>query len=111
MASHLLKTAHFFTDAGFGTFDLHYLRDKRKREVDFAMIGDDEPGFIAEVKQGDNQPSESRSYFRAQLDVAHAFQGVLKVPYVKKDCFAARRPVAVPAGESRETGSSGSTSP
>ena len=97
VASHLLKTAHFFTDAGFGTFELHYLRDKQKREVDFAMIRDDEPWFIAEVKQGDTQPSESLSYFRVQLDVAHAFQVVLKMPYVNKDCFAARRPVAVPA--------------
>jgi predicted AAA+ superfamily ATPase len=97
VASHLLKATHFFTDAGLGTLQLHYLRDKQKREVDFAMIRDDEPWFIAEAKLGGNSLTESLSHFQKQLNVAHAFQVVLKMPFVDKDCFTVQHPVIVPA--------------
>src|SRR3989338_965038 len=35
VACHLLKAVHFWTDHGLGLYDLHYIRDKEKREVDF----------------------------------------------------------------------------
>ena len=38
VASHLLKTCHFWTDTGEGFFELSYLRDKKKKEVDFLVL-------------------------------------------------------------------------
>jgi predicted AAA+ superfamily ATPase len=40
IASHLLKAVHFWTDLGLGSYDLHFLRDKEKREVDFLVSRD-----------------------------------------------------------------------
>lgn len=96
VASHLLKAAHILTDMGFGTFALHYLRDKQKREVDFLMTRDEEPWFLVEAKMNDGTISESLHYFQHQLNAPFAFQAVCKMPYVNKDCFSETRPIAVP---------------
>ena len=39
-ALHLLKACHFWTDTGEGFFDLSFVRDKEKREVDFLIVKD-----------------------------------------------------------------------
>ncbi len=35
MASSLLKYCHYLTDSGYGDFELQFLRDKNKAEIDF----------------------------------------------------------------------------
>jgi predicted AAA+ superfamily ATPase len=45
VACHLLKAVEGWTDLGFGDFDLRYLRDKQKREVDFLVVKDHKPWF------------------------------------------------------------------
>jgi hypothetical protein len=40
-----------WNDMGLGKFELGYLRDKEKREVDFLVARDGEPWFLAEVNQ------------------------------------------------------------
>ena len=40
---HLLKAVETGQDAGLGTYALHYLRDKEKREVDFVVVRNGEP--------------------------------------------------------------------
>lgn len=97
VASHLLKTAHILTDLGFGTFDLHYLRDKQKREVDFILSRDEAPWFLVEAKTRDETPSESLHYFYRHLKPPHAFQVVRDLPFVDRDCFTQTHPIAVPA--------------
>jgi predicted AAA+ superfamily ATPase len=73
VASHLLKACHFWNDTGEGMFDLCYLRDKQKNEVDFVLIKDKKPWFTVECKLSDTS-----------LDVQHKkFQNVLKVPHVQ----------------------------
>lgn len=42
---HLLEAVETWTDLGFGKFDLGYLRDKEKREVDFVVTRDGKPWF------------------------------------------------------------------
>ena len=37
VACHLLKAVEGWSDLGFGEFDLYYIRDKKKREVDFLV--------------------------------------------------------------------------
>lgn len=45
VASHLLKAVQWWTDVGIGSFELFYLRDKAKREVDFLVARDEQPWF------------------------------------------------------------------
>jgi len=98
VASHLLKAAHFWTDYGFGNFELFYLRDKEKREVDFLMTKDQSPWFLVEVKSGDNGGiSKSLYHFQEQTGAMHAFQLNFGLKYVDQNCFAYTKPIIVPA--------------
>lgn len=38
IAWHWLKAVDGWTDLGFGEFELRYLRDKQKREMDFLVV-------------------------------------------------------------------------
>jgi predicted AAA+ superfamily ATPase len=97
IASHLLKYVHYLTDSGLGTFELFYLRDKDKREVDFVVVRDDIPWFLVEAKIADTSLSDHLSRFQIQTQAPHAFQVLLALPYVNKSCFTEHRPVIVPA--------------
>jgi hypothetical protein len=55
VACHLLKAVEGWTDLGLGSFELRYLRDKLKREVDFLVVRDRKPWFLAEVRTGDTR--------------------------------------------------------
>ncbi len=55
IASHLLKACHFWTDTGEGDFNLHYLRNKEKQEIDFLMVKDKKPWLMIECKWSDTQ--------------------------------------------------------
>ena len=94
----LLKAVDGWNDMGFGSFELGYLRDKEKREVDFLVARDGKPWFLVEVKQRDENVGRSLEYFQKQLDAPHAFQVVLDADYVGADCFEkSRAPLVVPA--------------
>jgi hypothetical protein len=97
VACHLLKAVDGWNDLGLGQFELRYLRDKEKREVDFAVIRDGKPWFLAEVKAADAPLSPALARFQAQTGAAHAFQVALDLPYEEADCFSRREPVIVPA--------------
>jgi hypothetical protein len=97
VACHLLKAVEGWTDLGFGDFELRYLRDKQKREVDFLVVRDRKPWFLVEVKLSETSLSPSLAYFQAQTKAAHAFQVVMNLGYQRADCFAVHRPVVVPA--------------
>lgn len=97
VASHLLKAAHFWTNFGFGDFGLYFLRDKNKREVDFLVVKDGIPWMMVEVKSSLNKSiSSSFFYFYEILKPKYAFQVVLNMDFIKKDCFLEKRPVIVP---------------
>ena len=93
----MLKAVEGWTDLGFGDFELRYLRDKQKREVDFIVVRDRKPWFLVEVKAGDKNLSPSLGYFQGQTKAAHAFQVVIDFAYEAADCFRVERPVVVPA--------------
>lgn len=97
VACHLLKAVEGWTDLGLGDFELRYLRDKQKREVDFLVARDRKPWFLAEVKSTDTRLSPSLGYFQIQTKAPHAFQLVMNLAYQPVDCFRVRRPVVVPA--------------
>lgn len=98
VASHLLKSVHFWTDAGFGRYDLHYIRDKDQREVDFLVTRNEEPWFLIEVKLSNNKAiSPTLEYFQQATGAKHAFQVVIDLPWVNRDCFEETRSIIVPA--------------
>lgn len=98
VASHLLKAVHFWTDQGLGEYELYFLRDKEKREVDFLVVKDNIPWFLVEVKASANGGlSKSLFHFQEQTNAPHAFQVAFDLPYVDRDCFSHHDPIIVPA--------------
>ena len=98
VACHLLKAVDGWNDMGLGKFELGYLRDKEKREVDFLVARDGKPWFLAEVKHHEESISDTLGYYQDQVKAPFAFQVVIDANYVEADCFAKRHgPVAVPA--------------
>ena len=96
-ACHLLKAVNAWTDLGYGRFELCYLRDKQKREVDFLVSRDGQPWFVAEVKASDTHVSASLEHYQRATGARHAFQIVFEESFVDADCFARTTPVVVPA--------------
>ncbi|PIU29145.1 MAG: hypothetical protein COT09_02425 [Candidatus Hydromicrobium americanum] len=98
VASHLLKAVHFWTDCGFGQYDLWFIRDKEKREVDFLVSQDKKPWFLVEVKLSSKGGiSKNLAYFQDKIKAKHAFQVVFDMDYIPRDCFKHLDPIIVPA--------------
>lgn len=97
VACHLLKAVEGWTDLGLGDFELRYLRDKQKREVDFLVVRNQQPWFLVEVKTSDTRLSPALAHFQSQTGAPHAFQAILDLPFEPVDCFTAAQPVVVPA--------------
>jgi predicted AAA+ superfamily ATPase len=97
VACHLLKAVEGWTDLGFGEFELRYLRDRQKREVDFLVVRDRTPWFLVETKLSDPRLSPSLAHFQRQTKAPHAFQVVMALPFEQADAFTVYHPVVVPA--------------
>jgi len=97
IASHLLKAVHYWTDLGFGNFNLHFLRTKDKREVDFLVSRDDRPWFLVEVKSSNAKLNKNLAYFQKATGAQNAFQVTINESFVKADCFSVPYPVKVSA--------------
>jgi hypothetical protein len=76
MASHLLKWCHFTQDWGLPPLELHYLRDREKREVDFLLTLNRKPWVLLETKLADKAPSPSLNYFAKRLKAPHKIRVV-----------------------------------
>jgi predicted AAA+ superfamily ATPase len=74
VASHLLKACHYWTDVGEGSFELYYLRNKEKQEIDFLLVKDRKPWIMVEAKIADPQISKAS---------AEKFMSYLKCPLVQ----------------------------
>ncbi len=97
IACHLLKAVECWTDLGFGKFELCYIRDKQKREVDFAVIRDGQVWFLVEAKESDTAISPALRHYQQATGAEHAFQVACNLPFENINCFDYTRPVAVPA--------------
>lgn len=84
VAAHLLKACHFWSDAGEGQFELFYLRDKDKREIDFLITKDQQPWLPVEVKLSEKEPSPNFKIFMKQLTCKRALQIINIKDYRKK---------------------------
>lgn len=83
VASHLLKAAHAWTDLGYGEFELLYVRDKEKREVDFVLTNRRRPVVLIESKLSDERPTEALLRHRDQLGGLPAIQ-LVRVPGIDR---------------------------
>ena len=97
IACHLLKAVELWTDIGIGDFELFYIRDKQKHEVDFLVAKDRTPWFLVEAKTGDTSISPVLGKMQNAVGAKHAFQVVMNLPFTQSDAFAYTAPVVVPA--------------
>ena len=98
VACHFAKAVDGWNDLGLDAFELGYIRDKEKREVDFVVTRSGKPWLLAEVEHRDAALSPHLRHYQDRLDVPFAFQVTLDATYVDRDCFAEPgRPRVVPA--------------
>lgn len=97
LASHLFKAVDFWNESGLGKFNLHYIRDKQKREVDFLIVKNNTPWILVEAKLSDTGLSNQLKYFHDTLKPEYSFQVVQNLPYTETDCFAKSGVWIVPA--------------
>lgn len=74
IASHLRKACDYWTDTGAGRFDLFYVRNKEKQEIDFVITKKNIPWLAVESKYSETQIQS------AQIQ---KFQHHLKCPFVQ----------------------------
>ena len=74
VASHLLKYCHYHYDTTGEHYQLMYLRDINKREVDFLVTKDKRPLFAVECKLHQSTLSPHLNYFRQRLKIPRCFQ-------------------------------------
>lgn len=97
IASHLLKYVHWLTDLGHGQYQLHYLRTKDQKEVDFLITENNTPWFLVEVKSSSAQSiNKNLAWFQNKTQAKHAFQVVMDLPFVDANCFDKTQPIKVP---------------
>jgi predicted AAA+ superfamily ATPase len=73
-ALHLLKACHYWTDLAFGNFELNYVRDKEKREVDFLIVRDKKPWMLVECKSNSKNLSAHLVHYSKLLQTPLNFQ-------------------------------------
>lgn len=69
VALELFRAVSAWTDMGYGQFNLHYIRTKEKREIDFVVIGDGRPILLIETKLSDASFSPELIKFQQALNV------------------------------------------
>lgn len=83
--------SHYWTDAGQGLFDLYFVRDKEKREVDFLVTRDKKPWLLVECKSQSKSPSPHLGYFSQHLKTPLNFQLVEDNSYDREFPFQSLR--------------------
>lgn len=83
VACHLLKKIHFLEDRYGYRYELRYLRDKSKREVDFVILKEEQVEELVEVKLSDQKPTAALKYYSEKLKPKKSQQIVydLKLSY------------------------------
>lgn len=69
VALELWRAVSTWNDRGWGQFDLHFIRNKEKEEVDFLISSKDKPFLLIETKLSDDKISKSLIKFQSVLEV------------------------------------------
>lgn len=83
VVSHLLKAAHYWSDLGYGEFELRFIRDKQQREVDLVLLKERVPWLLVEIKSRNTAPNKALVHFRQNWPKAHAVQIVNEPNYYR----------------------------
>ncbi|MCL5268773.1 MAG: AAA family ATPase [Bacteroidetes bacterium] len=73
-ALHLRKLCDYWTETGQGDFQLHYVRDRERRETDFLISQDRQPFALVEVKLKGSNIDPSLRYFSDRLKPKYSMQ-------------------------------------
>lgn len=84
VASHLMKACHFWHDSGHGLWQLHYLRNKEKKEVDFLLTLKDKAILSIECKHVDTSFDPSVLSFAKQIGLKYHIQLVAQPGFWQK---------------------------
>ncbi len=74
VAVHLRKLVDAWSDWGYGEFELHYVRDREKREVDFLITEHRKPYALIETKLSGSDADPSLQYFAERLKPRYVVQ-------------------------------------
>jgi len=74
VATHLLKRLHFWEDKTGYRYELRYIRDKEKREVDFVILKEGKVEELIEAKWSDSKISKHLKYFQNKINAPKATQ-------------------------------------
>ena len=96
VALHLLKTCHLWTELGHGDYQLFYVRDREKREVDFLIAERGKPFALIEAKLTASSVDPSLLYFAERLKARYAIQ-IVRNPERFKNAFTTNGVVLTPA--------------
>ncbi len=96
VALHLLKFVDFLNEQGLGRYELFFLRNLEKQEVDFLITKDQQPYLMIESKASNQNISKSLLYFANQLKPTYSFQSVFNMNYIGKDVFSLDKPMVIP---------------
>ncbi len=67
VALELYRAVTGWNDMGYGTFSLHFIKNKEQQEVDFVIANEGEPVVLIEAKLKDRKPSKALRKFQAFL--------------------------------------------
>jgi len=73
VALELYRAVTAWNDMGYGSFSLHFIKNKEQQEVDFLIANEREPFVLIEAKLSDTEPPPALK----------KFQGVLKKPAIQ----------------------------
>lgn len=87
IAVSLMKFCKFFSEQGRANFELFYLRDIDKKEVDFLITKDRTPYMIVEAKFSQINLNKNIYHFQKQLQPLYTLQVVCNLKNINQSCF------------------------
>ncbi|TAN44931.1 MAG: ATP-binding protein [Nitrospirae bacterium] len=69
VAVELWRAVTVWNDIGYGSFSLHFVRNKEHQETDFLLADNGEPFLLIEAKLSDNKPSPALLKFQKALNI------------------------------------------
>lgn len=69
MAIELWRAVTSWNDMGYGSFSLHFIKNKEQQEVDFLIAKEHEPFLLIEAKLSDRQPTVALKKFQQLLNI------------------------------------------
>lgn len=69
VAIELWRAVTAWNDMGYGSFSLHFIKNKEQQEVDFLIADNGEPLLLIEAKLSDTRPSPALVKFQKALNI------------------------------------------